>query len=161
MEATHADRPIPLVSFVARQRDLRELVGENLAGALQLQFADVLTHWEARFHVITLEDRNLPAIAEKRVLKPVSEAARQVLQRAFEEFLSVRREVLDTLLTSSADRELFRQVYPFSPALRTGAHCRLLGAAARAYRFEADAAGSGGSPRRPGIGSDHSGGRSL
>lgn len=117
VEATHADRPIPLVSFVARQRDLRQLVGENLAGALQLQFADVLTHWEARFHVITLEDRNLPAIAEKRVLKPVSEAARQVLQRAFEEFLSVRREVLDTLLTSSADRELFRQVYPFSPAL--------------------------------------------
>ncbi|MGH8646327.1 MAG: hypothetical protein ACREX4_18450 [Gammaproteobacteria bacterium] len=63
VEATHADRPIPLVSFVARQRDLRELVGENLAGALQLQFADVLKHWEARFHVITLEDGNLPAIA--------------------------------------------------------------------------------------------------
>ncbi|MGH2396406.1 MAG: phage resistance protein, partial [bacterium] len=117
VEATHADRPTPLISFVARQRDLRELVGENLAGALQLQFADVLKHWEARFHVITLEDRNLPAIAEKRVLKPVSEAARQVLQNAFEEFLSVRREVLETLLTSTADRELFRQVYPFSPAL--------------------------------------------
>ena len=117
VEATHADRPIPLVSFVARQRDLRELVGENLAGALQLQFADVLKHWEARFHVITLEDRNLPAIAEKRVLRPVSEAARQELARAFEEFLSVRREVLDTLLTTTADREMFRKVYPFSPAL--------------------------------------------
>lgn len=117
VEATHADRPIPLVSFVARQRDLRELVGENLAGSLQLQFADVLKHWEARFHVITLEDRNLPAIAEKRVLKPTSEAARQTLQNAFEEFLSVRRDVLDTLLTSTADREMFRKVYPFSPAL--------------------------------------------
>ncbi len=117
VEATHAERPIPLVSFVARQRDLRDLVGENLAGALQLQFADVLKHWEARFHVITLEDRNLPAIAEKRVLRPGSESARQVLQSAFEEFLSVRREVLETLLTSTADRELFRQVYPFSPAL--------------------------------------------
>jgi hypothetical protein len=33
VEATNADRPIPLVSFVARQRDLRDLVGENLAGA--------------------------------------------------------------------------------------------------------------------------------
>ncbi len=117
VEATHADRPIPLVSFVARQRDLRELVGENLAGSLQLQFADVLRHWEARFHVITLEDRNLPAIAEKRVVKPVSETAGQVLQNAFEEFLSVRREVLETLLTSTSDREMFRQVYPFSPAL--------------------------------------------
>ena len=50
---------------MARQRDLRELVGENLAGSLQLQFSDVLRHWEARFHRITLEDRNLPAIAEK------------------------------------------------------------------------------------------------
>ena len=27
-----ADRPIPLVSFVARQRDLRELVGDNVPG---------------------------------------------------------------------------------------------------------------------------------
>jgi hypothetical protein len=117
VEATHADRPIPLVSFVARQRDLRELVGENLAGSLQLQFADVLKHWEARFHVITLEDRNLPAIAEKRVLRPVSEAARQELTNAFEEFLSIRREVLETLLTSAADRDMFRKVYPFSPAL--------------------------------------------
>lgn len=117
VEATHADRPIPLVSFVARQRDLRELVGENLAGALQLQFADVLKHWEARFHVITLEDRNLPAIAEKRVLRPVSETARQELENAFQEFLSVRRDVLDTLLTTTADRDMFRKVYPFSPAL--------------------------------------------
>lgn len=117
VEATHADRPIPLVSFVARQRDLRELVGENLAGSLQLQFADVLKHWEARFHVITLEDRNLPAIAEKRVLKPQSESARQELSNAFDEFLNVRREVLETLLTTTSDREIFRKVYPFSPAL--------------------------------------------
>jgi hypothetical protein len=117
VEATHADRPIPLVSFVARQRDLRELVGENLAGSLQLQFGDVLRHWEARFHRITLEDRNLPAIAEKRVLKPKSESARQTLQNAFEEFLSVRRDVLETLLTSTADRDMFRRVYPFTPAL--------------------------------------------
>jgi len=64
VEATNADRPVPLISFVARQRDLRDLVGENLAGAVQLQFSDVLKHWEARFHRITLEDRNLPAIAE-------------------------------------------------------------------------------------------------
>jgi len=26
---------VPLISFVARQRDLRDLVGENLAGAVQ------------------------------------------------------------------------------------------------------------------------------
>ncbi len=77
----------------------------------------MLKHWEARFHVITLEDRNLPAIAEKRVLRPVSEAARQELEQAFQEFLTVRQDVLDTLLTTTADREMFRKVYPFSPAL--------------------------------------------
>jgi hypothetical protein len=117
VEATNADRPTPLVSFVARQRDLRDLVGENLAGAVQITFSDVLKHWEARFHRVTLEDRNLPAIAEKRVLRPRDEAARQTLQAAFEEVLKLRRDVLDTLLTTEADREMFRKVYPFSPAL--------------------------------------------
>ena len=117
VEATNADRPIPLVSFVARQRDLRDLVGENLAGVVQVQFSDVLKHWEARFHRITLEDRNLPAIAEKRVLRPVDEASRQTMQAAFDDILKVRKDVLDTLLTTTADRDMFRKVYPFSPAL--------------------------------------------
>ncbi len=117
VEASNADRPVPLISFVARQRDLRDLVGENLAGSVQLQFSDVLKHWEARFHRITLEDRNLPAIAEKRVLRPVDEAARQTLQTTFDDVVKMRRDVLDTLLTTTADREMFRKVYPFSPAL--------------------------------------------
>lgn len=117
VEATNADRPIPLISFVARQRDLRDLVGENLAGSVQVQFSDVLKHWEARFHRITLEDRNLPAIAEKRVLRPVDEAARQTLQSTFDDVLKMRKDVLDTLLTTTADRDMFRKVYPFSPAL--------------------------------------------
>jgi hypothetical protein len=117
VEATNADRPIPLVSFVARQRDLRDLVGENLAGSVQVQFSDVLKHWEARFHRITLEDRNLPAIAEKRVLRPVDEAARQTLQSTFDDLLKMRKDVLDTLLTTTADRDMFRKVYPFTPAL--------------------------------------------
>ena len=117
VEATNADRPIPLVSFVARQRDLRDLVGENLAGVVQVQFSDVLKHWEARFHRITLEDRNLPAIAERRVLRPIDEAARQTLQGTFDDVMKMRKDVLDTLLTTTADREMFRKVYPFSPAL--------------------------------------------
>ena len=49
VESMRADRPIPIVSFIARQRDLRELVGEHLPGAEQLGFADVLNWWEARF----------------------------------------------------------------------------------------------------------------
>ncbi len=117
VEATNADRPIPLISFVARQRDLRELVGDNLPGAIGVQFTDVLRHWEARFHRITLEDRNLPAIAERRVLRPVNDAAKQTLAAAFEEVLRLRRDVLETLLTTEADQQMFRKTYPFSPAL--------------------------------------------
>jgi hypothetical protein len=117
VEATNANRPIPIVSFVARQRDLRELVGENLAGAVQSQFSDVLKHWEARFHKVTLEDRNLPAIAQRRVLRPVNEAARQTLDNAFQQLFTARQDVIKTLLTTTADQQMFRQVYPFSPAL--------------------------------------------
>ncbi len=117
VEAMTADRPIPIVSFIARQRDLRELVGEHLPGAEQLGFADVLTWWEARFDTITLEDWNLPAIVEKRLLRPKSTKAARQLQEAFDKTARVREEVMSILLTRTGDRDMFRQVYPFSPAL--------------------------------------------
>ena len=50
--------------------------GERVTGADQLNFADALRHWEGRFHTITLEDRNLPVIAERRVLRPRDDACR-------------------------------------------------------------------------------------
>ena len=130
VEATNADRPIPLVSFVARQRDLRDLVGENLAGAVQVQFSDVLKHWEARFHRITLEDRNLPAIAEKRVLRPVNEASRQVLQTAFDESMKMRKDVLDTLLTTTAGSRFVPQGVSLQSGARSDIDCGIVGATA-------------------------------
>src|SRR3984957_19814170 len=117
VEAQRADRPIPIISFVARQRDLRELIGEHQAGALEVRFIDTLKYWEARFDRITLEDRNLPVIAEKRLLKPKSETAKQEMDAAFEDFANRRRDVLETLLGSDSERALFRMTYPFSPAL--------------------------------------------
>jgi hypothetical protein len=117
VEAQTAERPAPIISFVARQRDLKELVGTNLPGAEKLNFSDILDYWEARFSKITLEDRNLPDIAAKRVLKPNSEAARQVMDTEFAKTASIRQEVMDVLVTSQANREMFRKVYPFSPAL--------------------------------------------
>ena len=117
VEAMQSDRPIPIVSFIARQRDLRELVGEHLPGAEQLGFADVLSWWEARFDTITLEDRNLPEIVEHRVLRPKDAAARAELATAFDKTARVREEILSTLLTRDGDRKMFRQVYPFTPAL--------------------------------------------
>ena len=117
VEAQTSDRPVPVVSFVARQRDLSELIGESVPGAERVNFSDALKHWEGRFHTITLEDRNLPAIAEKRVLRCKSEAARQELVAAFEQTAKVRESVMNVLLTSDGDKDMFRKVYPFSPAL--------------------------------------------
>ena len=116
VEAQTPDRPIPIISFVARQRDLSELIGDSVPGADRLNFGDALKHWEGRFHRITLEDRNLPAIAEKRLLKCKTTAARQELDAAFEG-QKFRDSVMNTLLTREGDRKMFRQVYPFSPAL--------------------------------------------
>ncbi|MBL8842560.1 MAG: phage resistance protein [Planctomycetes bacterium] len=117
VESQTSSRPIPIVSFIARQRDLRELIGAHQTGAEKLGFYDNLKLQDARFQVVKLEDRNLPAIAEKRVLKPRSEAARQEIDQAFAKTKRVRGDVLDTLLTKHADERMFRQVYPFSPAL--------------------------------------------
>ena len=117
VEAQTPDRPIPVISFVARQRDLSELIGDAVPGADRLNFGEALKHWEGRFHKITLEDRNLPAIAEKRVLKVKGEAARQELDAAFEQTKGFREAVMNVLLTREGDRAIFRKVYPFSPAL--------------------------------------------
>ena len=117
VEAQTPDRPIPIVSFVARQRDLRELIGDSVPGADRLNFGDAMGWQEGRLHTITLEDRNLPAIAEKRVLKCKGESARQELDAAFQQTAKIREAVMNTLLTSEGDREMFRKVYPFSPAL--------------------------------------------
>jgi hypothetical protein len=117
VEAQDANRPIPIVSFVARQRDLRDLIGQQHAGALQVRFFDTLKYWEARFDKVLLEDRNLPVIAEKRLLAPKSETAKQEIDAEFDRVMRARQTVLDTLLGSDGERDLFRKTYPFSPAL--------------------------------------------
>ena len=119
IESTRADRPIPLVSFVARQRDLRELVGESVPGSEKLSFVETLKWWEGRFHQISLEDRNLAAIAERRLLRAKDPAAHRQLEAAFQKTLKTRPEVIETLLTREGDRKLFQQVFPFTPALVT------------------------------------------
>jgi len=112
-----APRALPLVSFIARQRDLREFVGEQYSGVDQEILSDSLKYWEGRFHTITLEDRNLPVIAERRLLRPRDDAARAQIDAAFEQTASMRAETFDILLTREGDREMFRRLYPFSPAL--------------------------------------------
>jgi hypothetical protein len=117
-DAPAGQRPAPIVSFVARQRDLRDLVGDARAGADKLNVADQLSWWEGRFDTITLSDRNLPAVVAGRLLTPVSAAAGRVIDDAFTATTGTAGErVVDTLCTSAMDRTDFRRVYPFSPAL--------------------------------------------
>lgn len=111
-----AERPVPIIAFVARQRDLRDFVDEHAIGAGKLQFADALQFWEGRFHKIRLTDSNLPAIASRRLLEPVSPAARAQIDEAFEQTARTRQEVLQVLLTDDSDLASFRLTYPFSPA---------------------------------------------
>ncbi|MGY3518165.1 DUF6079 family protein [Micromonospora sp. PTRAS2] len=123
VEGSDARRPIPVVTFIARQRDLRDLVGHEVTGASELGFQDTLNLASGRFDVITLEDRNLPEITRQRLLKRIGGdggPADQAITEAFERLRRVRDDVWTTLLGtdtgSGADLESFRKTYPFSPA---------------------------------------------
>ncbi|MFI0227201.1 BREX-2 system ATPase PglY [Streptomyces lydicus] len=123
VEGGDARRAIPVVSFIARQRDLRELVGEEVSGAAESSIQDTLNLASGRFDKITLEDRNLPQVAHARLLQPKDAQAAALVAAEFEKTRKVRQEVWDTLLGSDrgadgvgADEESFRLTYPFSPA---------------------------------------------
>ncbi|MFI1333505.1 phage resistance protein [Streptomyces sp. NPDC020845] len=123
VEGGDARRAIPVVSFIARQRDLRELVGEEVSGAAESAIQDTLNLASGRFDKITLEDRNLPQVAHARLLQPKNAEAAALIEGQFEKTRKVRQEVWDTLLGSDrgadgigADEDSFRLTYPFSPA---------------------------------------------
>jgi hypothetical protein len=117
VEGQAANRPVPIVSFVARQRDLRDLVGDHIVRAERVSFVDTLNLQSGRFGEIVLEAGNLPVVAKRRLLQPVSGAADQQLRDAVEQALQGRDDVRSVLLGTEADLELFRTVYPFSPTL--------------------------------------------
>ncbi|MBU3862888.1 phage resistance protein [Streptomyces sp. 4503] len=121
VEGADSRRAIPIVSFIARQRDLRELVGEETSGAAETAIQDSLNLASGRFDKITLEDRNLPQIAHARLLTPKDAEAAAKLDAAFAKVKRVGPQVWDVLLgsdeaTTGADEESFRLTYPFSPA---------------------------------------------
>ena len=111
-----APRSLPLISLIARQRDLKDFIGDSVMGVDQAILGDALKHWEGRFHTIRLADNNLPSIAEKRLLAPINDAARLQIDQAFETTAQIRSDAFDILLTRRSDRDQFRKLYPFSPA---------------------------------------------
>ena len=116
VESQESSRAIPIVSFIARQRNLAEMVGKMHTGTENQLLHDSLTHWDGRFGQINLEDRDLPAIVEKRVLKTKSPEASATLKAAFEQLHKTAGKSFETL-QGKDDLEAFRKLYPFSPAL--------------------------------------------
>jgi hypothetical protein len=120
-------RAIPLISFVARQMDLRRWFADaGASGAEQEALDRAFRHQEGRFGKIVLGDANLPYVANRRLLRRRADnpQADQVLADAFAR-LDRRPEIWDVLLDGintddryrGSDEKAFRLTYPFSPAL--------------------------------------------
>lgn len=120
IETTNPDRPVPIISFVSRQRDLSQLVGKDVLGSDVENLNQALQYLEERFEVINLEDRNLPEIIKERVLRP-RPGQEAVLDAAFAGIDRTSQIVKDVLLdgdgATGSRWEDFRSVYPLSPAL--------------------------------------------
>jgi hypothetical protein len=122
IESAEYERPAPIISFVPRQRDLRDLVSKAQVGAEVTSLFDTLRYWDGRFDSIRLDDSNLPAIAHERLLKPKDDRARSELDRAFNAVANASAQTWQTLIDthgeggSAGAKEAFRLTYPFSPA---------------------------------------------
>lgn len=125
VESSGTNRPIPLVSFVSRQMDLRKWFADaGASGAEQEALDRAFEYQKGRFSDITLGDDNLSAVAHARLLRPKNAEAAAELAEAFR---GVTRQpaVWDVLRDSmnlsdnhsgASERE-FELTYPFSPAL--------------------------------------------
>ncbi|TDP91198.1 DUF6079 family protein [Labedaea rhizosphaerae] len=125
VESAIGGRSIPLISFVARQIDLRRWFADaGASGAEQEALDRAFRHQQGRFGVIPLGDDNLPYVAHRRLLQPKDDQARATLEAAFRA-IDRRPAVWDVLLDGintderhrGSDEQAFRLTYPFSPAL--------------------------------------------
>lgn len=120
IESSNPDRPVPIISFISRQRDLSQLMGSDILGSDVENLQAALEYLKERVTVIDLEDRNLPEIIKERVLKPLPGQER-VLDTAFAGIDRAGQTVKDVLLdgegATGAGWDDFRAVYPLSPAL--------------------------------------------
>ncbi|MFJ4771568.1 hypothetical protein ACIP88_21085 [Streptomyces uncialis] len=120
IESGNAERPVPIISFISRQRDLSQLVGSDILGSDVQNMEHALEYLKERFTVVDLEDRNLPEIIKERVLKP-RPGQEGVLDAAFAGIDRSHQTIKDVLLddggATHAGWDDFRTVYPLSPAL--------------------------------------------
>lgn len=117
-ENAAANLPIPITSFLARQRDLRDFLGTHVAGAQRVAQGQLFAYWEDRFDKIRLQAADLPKIVKQRLLRPVDADAAQTLDAALSE-VKQDYSAFGYLISDDAnsDEKAFADVYPFSPAL--------------------------------------------
>ena len=125
VEAGAGRRDIPLVSFIARQMDLRRWFADSGAsGAEQAALENAFAYQSGRFASVVLGDDNLPHVAHQRLLQPKNAAADAEIGSAFAR-IERTPGVWDTLLDNAntddrhrgSDEAAFKLTYPFSPAL--------------------------------------------
>lgn len=109
---------LPLVSFVARQRELKEFLGAGAVGAERESLGDSLAFFEGRFDSITLAAADLPEIAKRRILTPATPEGEALLSAAVARVQSDGGAASYLLESGDAfSGKDFAKVYPFSPAL--------------------------------------------
>lgn len=119
VETGIGQRAVPIVSFVARQRELKDFLGDSgVGGAARSAVGDTFRWWEGRFDRIGLQASDLPEIAHKRLLQPRTTEAADAVAAAVAQLKS-HKQSWDALLTdgAGADEAAFAKIYPFSPAL--------------------------------------------
>lgn len=125
VESAIGGRAVPLISFVARQMDLRRWFADSGASGSEQEALDrAFRHQEGRFATVVLGDENLPYVAHQRLLQPNGAEAEQQLEEAFKGIdrgPAVWDVLLDGINTDErhrgADEKAFELTYPFSPAL--------------------------------------------
>lgn len=116
-EAQDADRAIPIISFIAKQRDLKDFLGDQAQGAVRSELSRNISHHNGRFEEVKLADSNLPAIVAHRVVRPKDESSAQKLADDFARTWRAAGQAQSVLIGSEGDEADFKKVYPFSPAL--------------------------------------------
>lgn len=125
VESKLGQMAVPMISIVARQHDLGTWQDTSIEAGADVEARQrAFAHQEGRFHNLELGNRNLPLIANKRLLTPKNHAAELELDQAFDR-LNLRSEISNVLLDGvntseehrASDMEAFRLTYPFSPAL--------------------------------------------
>ena len=125
VESGSGRREVPLISFIAKQLDLKNVLADaGGSGSQQAMLDEGLAFQKGRFQPIELGDANLPYVAHQRLLQPKNPAAAARIDAAFariDRAPGVWRVLLDNVNTDENNRGSgeadFKLTYPFSPAL--------------------------------------------